>query len=176
MTPILLQPGINNSGPEHWQSIWEWKHEHVTRIRQDDWDSPVCNSWVNRIEETVQKCSEPPVVVAHSLGCLALAKWAAQTNLPVQGLMFVALPDAGGPNFPKEAIGFDGLPLTLGGARSLVVYSDDDPFWHPVLTRNAAQAWRSDSIGVGSKGHINSSSGLGDWPLGWQLVQNLVEG
>ncbi len=175
MTPVLLQPGINNSGAEHWQSRWEAMHPQTVRIQQHDWDHPVCSEWVAEIEACVKVQTTPPVVVAHSLGCLALAKWASQSALRVKALMFVSLPDPSKPVFPAEARGFEEIPLWLGGRRSLIVYSEDDPYGCLDLTRSTAAAWQADTLGIGAKGHINASSGVGDWSFGWQLVGNLSE-
>ncbi len=36
MRPVLLVPGIGNSGPAHWQSLWEAKHPAVARVMQRD--------------------------------------------------------------------------------------------------------------------------------------------
>jgi hypothetical protein len=34
--PVLILPGLYNSGPEHWQSRWESRHPGFRRIQQDD--------------------------------------------------------------------------------------------------------------------------------------------
>ena len=49
-------------------------------------------------------------MVAHSLGCLALAHWMAASALPVHAALLVAVPDPHGPAFPTEATGFAPLP------------------------------------------------------------------
>lgn len=37
---VLTLPGIANSGPDHWQTLWEAEDETMERLRVDDWDRP----------------------------------------------------------------------------------------------------------------------------------------
>jgi len=39
---------------------------------------------------------------------------------------------------------------------------------------SSSQAWGSPLVDVGSKGHINSASGLGMWSEGFALVEELA--
>jgi predicted alpha/beta hydrolase family esterase len=88
-----------HSEPDHWQSIWERRYPGVTRVLQRDWDQPVCSEWAAAVEEAVATSAQPPVIVAHSLGCLAVAHWAFGSARKVAGLVLVAVPDPEGPNF-----------------------------------------------------------------------------
>ena len=46
--PILLTvPGLGNSGPTHWQSIWERERADCRRVELGMWDEPHRNVWVN---------------------------------------------------------------------------------------------------------------------------------
>lgn len=171
MRPVLLVPGIGNSGPTHWQSLWEARHPDVTRVAQADWDHPVCDTWCDVLEQAVRRTEEPPVVVAHSLGCLVVARWAAQSSRSIHSMLLVAVPDPAGPSFPQEAIGFAALPVALPGRRVVVVSSRDDPYATPAFARQRALAWGAEHLDLGAKGHINASSGLADWPQGWAIVE-----
>lgn len=51
MRPVLLVPGIGNSGPTHWQSLWQEEHSDVGRVTQRDWDNPVCDGWVEALDQ-----------------------------------------------------------------------------------------------------------------------------
>lgn len=172
--PILLVPGIHNSGPTHWQSLWQAHHPNVERIEQDDWDHPVCDTWADTIDAAVRRCARPPLVVAHSLGCLALARWAERSGQTVRALMLVAVPDPAGPNFPAQAQGFKPLARSLGERRTVLVSSNDDPYSTPAYSEERARQWKAEHLSVGTKGHINADSGLGEWPWGWALAQGLL--
>jgi len=171
MRPVLLVPGIGNSGPTHWQSLWEARYSNVLRLQQQDWEHPVCDAWAEVLELAVRQCAEPPIVVAHSLGCLVVARWAAHSAQAIHAALLVAVPDPAAASFPVEATGFLPLPSTLAGRRLTVVSSTNDPFSSPAYTEQRVAAWGAEHICLGARGHLNASSGLADWPEGWALVQ-----
>lgn len=168
--PILLIPGIHNSGPGHWQTHWEQRHPGVTRVQQRDWDHPVRAQWVQAIDAAVAACATPPVLVAHSLGCLAAARWCEESTRAVHAVFLVAVPDPAGPNFPADARGFEAVPRSLGGRAVTLVSSEDDPYSSAAFTDRCAAQWQAVRLRIGARGHINGDSGLGDWPQGWALV------
>ena len=63
---VLLLPGWENSGPQHWQSLWESRHGYL-RVEQHDWIKPLRGDWVARLEDVILTCDEPVVLVAHRL-------------------------------------------------------------------------------------------------------------
>ncbi len=129
MSPTaLILPGIGNSGPEHWQTLWEKRESAFLRIEQRDWDRPVCAEWQEALEESVARIGANVVLVAHSLGCALVAHWAAATTLRIKGALLVAPPNPDGRNFPKEAVGFSPLPLRKLPFTSIVVASSNDPY------------------------------------------------
>ncbi|WP_249115702.1 alpha/beta hydrolase [Azoarcus sp. L1K30] len=172
---VLVLPGIGNSGPLHWQTLWEQSHPDFVRVHQRDWDNPVCADWVAAIEEAVRRARGDVVLVAHSLACLAVAHWAATPHSPVKAALLVAVPDPDGPNFPVQASGFGGPPKRPFAFRSTVVVSGDDPYGTPVHAMQLAAAWGSNTVCIGDCGHINASSGLGSWPAGFELLSQLCD-
>lgn len=174
MRTILTVPGIGSSGPEHWQSMWERQHPRVLRIEQSNWDQPRCADWVETIEATLSRSEEPPVLVAHSLGCLAVIHWASRSSTSVDGIVLVATPDPAGPNFPKTAQGFAPIPHRIGDHRVLMIDSDDDPYGNLTLTKALARDFNARHIELHRAGHINAASGLADWQAGWKLVAELA--
>ena len=171
---VLILPGIGNSGPEHWQSIWEKANPSFVRVQQRDWDHPVCGEWIDVLENTVARVGTNAVLVAHSLACALVVHWAAKTNLRIKGALLVAPPNPDGPNFPKEAVGFSPLPLKSLSFPSIVVASTDDPYGSVEFARSAATVWGSRFVNIGPAGHINSKSGLGEWNEGFMLLQQLT--
>lgn len=170
-TPILLVPGIGDSGPDHWQTRWQRRHPRVARISVDDWERPECGHWVAAIERAMRALGPGTVIAAHSLGCLAVAHWAAHTDAAPAGALLVAVPDPAGPQFPAAARGFAPLPATALGFPSLIVASDDDPYGDLGHAERCAQAWGSRLERAGARGHLNAASGLGDWEAGWNLLE-----
>ena len=173
---VLTMPGINNSGPTHWQTIWENEYPTFRRIQVDDWDHPVCAAWTDAIERAVASVQGPIVLAAHSLGCLAVSDWAMRNRTEkIVGGLFVAVPDPLGPNFPAEALGFSPPRLAPLPFKSIVVSSENDPYGPPEYAQRCAQAWGSKMVNVGALGHINASSNLGFWEPGLELLSTLLE-
>ena len=166
-------PGIGNSGPDHWQTLWEAGDASMARIRVADWDHPDCASWVEAIDVDARSVAGPLVVVAHSLGCLAFAHWAARHRRTIHGALLVAVPDPGGPNFPPQAKGFSALPLQRLPYKSTIVLSEDDPYGGPEYAKLCADGWGGKFVSIGRAGHINSASNLGMWPQGLELLNQL---
>ena len=101
---ILMVPGWNGSGPDHWQSRWERNLKTARRVEQEDWDRPDKDKWVGNIIRVVAASARPAVLVAHSLGVHAVAH--AAEKLPegaVTGAFLVAAPDIENPEgFPTD--------------------------------------------------------------------------
>lgn len=170
MRPVLIVPGIGNSGPGHWQSLWQIQHPNVSRVTQRDWDHPVCEEWVKALDGAVAQAIAPPILVAHSLGCLAVAHWAAQSGRRCFAALLVAVPDPSSPAFPRAATGFEPLPSSLRGCRVTVVSSSDDSYATNAYTEERVRSWGAEHVCLGHRGHINAASGLRDWPDGWVIV------
>ena len=49
---VLILPGWQNSGPEHWQSRWEALHGY-RRVDQHDWMTPRRGDWIARLEDVI---------------------------------------------------------------------------------------------------------------------------
>ncbi len=172
--PVLVVPGIGNSGPGHWQTLWQARHPHWRRVVQADWNHPRCEEWVEAFEATMANCSVPPIIVAHSIGCLVIAHWASRSARTIRGAFLVAVPDPHAPAFPPTAEGFDPLPFVGFPFSSVIVASRDDPFGSFEHARRCAQGWGSEFVDVGPAGHINTDAGHGPWTDGWSLFERFV--
>lgn len=173
MSSVLTFPGIGNSGPQHWQSLWEQANPSFVRIAQRDWDNPVCEEWASVLEGTVQGLVSSVVVVAHSLACLVVAHWAAKAHSPIKAALLVAVPNPDGPDFPAEAVGFSPLPMQPFPFPSIVVASTNDPYGSLAHAQACASAWGSRLVNIGAAGHINADSNLGQWSQGFELLKQL---
>jgi len=86
MTNYFIVPGLGNSGEEHWQTYFEKSDNRFRRINQQEWDGPVCSDWIRNIENAISLYEPKTVVlIGHSLGCLAIAHWAAQSGKKIKG-------------------------------------------------------------------------------------------
>lgn len=173
-TPVIVLPGIGDSGQQHWQSLWQRRRPGWQRVNLGDWDSPVCDDWVRALEVAVQACPSPPMLVAHSLACLLVAHWALRSALVPKGAFLVAVPDPQSASFPAKARGFAPVPMTPLAFRSLVVASANDSFGSVTYAKQCARAWGSTFVDIGPAGHINADSGHGEWSAGYALLQQFM--
>lgn len=170
---VLILPGIGNSGVDHWQSHWERLNKNYTRVNQLNWDHPDCSEWCASLEKNVQSSGPDTILVAHSLGCLLVALWAAKTHLMIKAAMLVAVPNPNAPIFPSQTIGFKEPPMKPLPFKSIIVASTDDPYSDIKYSEECAAIWGSDVVNIGEAGHINSASNLGVWPEGHKILKRL---
>lgn len=181
MKPVtLILPGLYDSGPGHWQSLWERRNPSLRRVVQDDWVAPECGDWVRRLGDAIAQTRNPVVLVAHSTGCALVAHWADHARFArlqqVRGALLVAPSDPEGPSYPSGPTGFSPMPMRPLPFRSIVVASANDEYVAEERARLFAEAWGSEFVSLGAAGHINGDSGLGEWPRGLELLASLEEG
>ncbi len=172
MTPVLIVPGWRNSGPGHWQSLWLDRLPHAIRVEQGDWFTPHRQDWVAQLSDTILAQPCPVVLAAHSLGCMATVHLPAHVAARVQAALLVAPAD---PERRGQLADFAPVPYQPLPYRSIVVASDNDPYCPVRLATAYARAWGSDLVKLVGAGHINVESGHGHWPLGWSLLDALLQ-
>ncbi len=174
MTRTLILPGLHDSDPGHWQSRWEARDDTLLRVIQDDWETPHCADWIAKLDQALVLTGPDTVLVAHSAACVLVAHWAVgEFSRRVRGALLVAPSDPEALSFPSGATGFAPVPLLRFKFRTIVVASSNDPYVTLSRARAFAMAWGSEFIMIGEAGHINSASGLGDWPEGLALLNAL---
>ncbi len=118
---VLLVPGIQDSGPEHWQTCWQQRHPHWLRIAKRDWLEPDLDGWVAAIRRELGEQHSPLLFVGHSFGALSSWYFASRSPVEVAGVVLVA---------PAEPVRFEledrilATPLPLP---SLLFASHNDP-------------------------------------------------
>jgi predicted alpha/beta hydrolase family esterase len=40
LSPVLILPGLYDSGPQHWQSLWLARRPGFRRVEQRNWETP----------------------------------------------------------------------------------------------------------------------------------------
>jgi uncharacterized protein len=172
--PVLIVPGWTNSSPQHWQTLWERADpERFRRVAQRDWDDPLREDWIRALDEAIAGCAQPPVLVAHSLGCIAVAHWAAAFRRPVAGALLVAPADVEAEHAPEPVRNFAPIPLRALPFPSILAASDDDPWLSMERADELALQWGSELVRIASAGHLNTDAGFGPWPAGEELLRRL---
>lgn len=168
---ILIVPGWRDSGPGHWQTLWCERYRGTERVVQENWHSPRRAAWVDGIAQAIEAQSGSVVVVAHSLGCIAVQHLPPELLGRISGALLVAPAD---PERRSILEDFAPVPSRRLPFRSIVVASSNDPFCPVRLAGAYARNWGSEFVRVPDAGHINVESGHGDWPLGLALLQSLL--
>ncbi|MGY5800554.1 RBBP9/YdeN family alpha/beta hydrolase [Rhizobium sp. LEGMi12c] len=171
MSDIITLPGLGGSGEDHWQTLWERDDPTMRRFQPSSWDRPILSDWIAALEREILRCKTPPVLIAHSLACQLIAHWAPSTTSAILGAFMVAAPDPTGEVYLAEAGSFANPPRQRLPFPSLLVASTNDPYGPHEYAQASAEIWGSTLVDVGSRGHINAASGLGDWPEGKAIFQ-----
>lgn len=175
---VLIVPGLNGSGPEHWQTLWEVKYG-AERVCQRDWANPDVAEWTKTLDDVITARPEKTVIVAHSLGSLTVALWTRsypQNTGLVQCAVLVAPPDVvSTPGLPESMRLFAPQEPLLLPFPSILVGSENDPYMSPAGAGNLAHLFGSRFINAGFVGHINTESGHGPWPEGEKLLWELID-
>lgn len=173
---ILVLPGLGGSGPEHWQTRWEFLRPRYRRVEQRDWDRPDREAWLAALGAAIEGAGEPVALVAHSLGCALVAHAAARPwAAKVRAALLVAPADVDSVACtPPETRVFAPMPLGRLPFAATVVASQSDPFVTFARARTFAAAWGAELVDAGARGHLNAASGLGDWPAGHAILEALL--
>lgn len=175
---VLTVPGLGGSGAGHWQTIWERERSDTARAELGMWHSPRRNAWVTRLDQEIRAARAPVVLAAHSLGCLAVAWWAALAGQgdrwPVAGALLVAPPDPDRIAAAPAIRDFAPPPQVILPFPAIVVASEDDPFATLQRASDMARQWGAGFEAAGALGHINAASGLGAWRAGQRLLEGLL--
>ncbi|WP_246236011.1 RBBP9/YdeN family alpha/beta hydrolase [Acerihabitans arboris] len=165
---VVLVPGINDSGPEHWQTCWQRGFPAWRRIAQRNWLQPDLDGWQMAIRRALGEPSPPALLIGHSFGALSSWYYASRFTGRIAGVVLVA---------PAEPVRFEIedriLPVRLP-VPSLMFASHNDPLLTFGRAQYWADAWGSELVDVGEAGHINAQSGFGEWPHGLGCVEQFA--
>ncbi|WP_244987506.1 RBBP9/YdeN family alpha/beta hydrolase [Komagataeibacter oboediens] len=178
---VVIVPGLDGSGPQHWQSQWElfFRMHGVTvrRVQQDNWTHPHYPDWVQGLQHAVQTCHRPVILVAHSLGAILGVRMAIEQGAAgIVGAFLVAPADIDhhhGPEATRVA-GFAPLPATPLPFPAVLMASQDDEWLSMPRARDLAARWGATLIDAGAVGHIGNHARVGLWPDGMTALENLV--
>ena len=176
MNKFLIIPGYQGSDENHWQSRWEKKYaSNAERLTLSDFTNTEKKYWTKAILEQIKDSESEYVVIAHSLGALSFAHTYAKYVINnVKAALLVAPPDVEKNAKAAFLHEFTTLPDFKFKIPVYLVASTDDPYCKIERAGELAEKWGAELINVGPKGHINSESGIGDWPEGEKLLQELL--
>lgn len=164
----LVVPGLNSSGPLHWQTWLEQQIPDAVRVIQPDWKNANLAEWSSRVRREISRQQGKLLIAAHSFGVLAAVQAAEDHKHRIAGALLVAPADPAKfdvENFlPSRPLGF---PATL-------VASTNDPWMSVESAARWAARWNAEFVNIGQAGHINAESGYGAWLGGLTLLERLA--
>lgn len=164
---LLIIPGLHDSGPTHWQTWLQGQYRDALRVTQRDPSQPDLERWAQRIQRTLDAAGPGEwLAVAHSFGCLALARHLAdQPDSPIREALLVAPaePDKFG---IAESLPHDRLPR-----RARLIASSTDPWMSAASAARWAHRWGASFSNLGPVGHINAEAGFGPLPLAKSWIE-----
>lgn len=166
---VLTVPGLGGAPPELWLSRWE-RGEGWGRVAPAEGDDP--DARVEALRAQVAEAAPPVLLVAHSTGCLAVARAGALPG--VAGAFLAAPPDVEQPMTSPEIARFGPAPWETLRFPSLVAASQSDPWCAYARAAAMARAWGARLHDAGAAGHLSASDGLGDWPEGRRALDELT--
>lgn len=165
---ILVVPGLNGSGPDHWQT-WVQRALGAGRVEQQNWAQADIDIWSARVVEDIRACPRAVWLIAHSFGCLASVVAAAQVGGRIAGALLVA------PASPDKFGITDRIPSAPLPFPAVLAASRNDP-WMSFASASAwAERWGARLVDLGEAGHVNVESGHGPWPDGLALFRALLD-
>src|SRR5690554_4796866 len=170
----LILPGWQGSGRYHWQSHWQRLLPGAQRVEQADWHLPRRADWVNALDRCIAAQPGPVILIAHSLGCITVAHWAAQPTpalrATAQGALPVAPADVGRDGCPGPLQNFAPLPPKLLGFASLVSGFAYDRAASAGRALTLADSWASQAMILEQAGHIKAVAGYRRWEEGFAYL------
>ena len=173
----LIVPGWQGSAEDHWQSHWQRVLPGSERLEQHDWLTPRRADWVAALDACIARDTRPTLLIAHSLGCITVAHWAAQadarTLAKVRGALLVAPADVERSNCPPALQGFAPISRQLLPFPSLLIGSSNDAAASAERAGELAEQWGSGWAILPQAGHINVKSGHRTWEQGFAWLYRL---
>jgi hypothetical protein len=175
---LLLIPGLDGSGPNHWQKRWEQKLSTARLVEQADWSNPRHEDWVSTIRREIAQATRPVVLVGHSLGAYAAASAIDETlREKIAAVFLVAPPDPANPaarSFLIDPAFKEKAPQAALQVPGVIVASRNDALADYSFAERLALLWGLELADAGDAGHINAESGHGPWPEGLMRLAGLL--
>lgn len=173
----LIVPGWQGSPEAHWQSHWQRSLPNSARVEQADWLKPRREQWIAELDRSIALSTQPVILVAHSLGCITIAHWAAHASADrlqqVRGALLVAPADVQRDGCPDALRNFAPIPRQVLPFPSLLVGSDNDAAATADRAAEMGLDWGSDTVILSGVGHINTRSGHDRWERGFAYLYRL---
>lgn len=175
---VLLLHGWGGSDYPHWQS-WlagELAKDYgcVNFLKFSDPDTPKLDIWLKEATEALEDF-QPDIVVCHSLAnILWFHLCNTQAMKPLKQLYLVAPPRLNCEIKELEEFFPVKTPKDLYSNNSLLIYSTNDPYMNSDEAADLHKQLNIPAYIVEDGGHINASSGFGEWNWILQEIKKIL--
>ncbi|RZK89566.1 MAG: alpha/beta hydrolase, partial [Pedobacter sp.] len=102
---------------------------------------------------------------------VAIANWAKAYKMKIKGALLVAPSDVEAPKYTFDTVGFKQMPVERIDFKTILVASSNDEWMSMERAKFFAESWGSQLINIGEAGHINATSGFGEWKEGLAILK-----
>ena len=172
---ILILPGYGDSGPGHWQTLWERGTAGRASSRTTG-RIPISTAWTRRLDEALDRTDGP---VGSSRTAWVARWWRMRPRRSDRGSR--ARSSWRRPTSTRSAIccprSKRSRPCRCDNCRSRrsssAARTTRTP--SPRACESFANAWGARHVELDGAGHVNVDSGHGEWPEGQRLLAELLE-
>jgi predicted alpha/beta hydrolase family esterase len=176
---VLMVPGLDGAGPDHWQTRWARKLSTAIQVEPPVGAAADGAEWRAGLIARAKASARPVVLVAHDLGVIVAVHAAPHLAGVVRGAFLVAPPDLALPYVADIGRALAPVPRDPLPFPSFLVASRTDPYCSFPFAEELARDWNSLLVDAGEAGHLDPSSRHGPWPEGLlvfsRLLRNLGE-
>jgi predicted alpha/beta hydrolase family esterase len=178
---FLFLHGLEGSGEGHWQ---RWLTPRLTETgatvvfpELPDADDPQPDVWERELVRVLAELGEPPVVLAHSLGCALWLRHASRAgDRLAERVLLVAPPRI---ETVPAVVRFsefepDAARVHTACPDTRIVCSDEDPYNPAGALTTHAEPLDIPADVIPGAGHVNVEAGYGTWPAveRWALTRS----
>lgn len=176
MATRLIIPGLNGSGPGHWQHYWLADDPDSVLVEQRDWSRPDLGEWLLRLEDALRD-HPGATLIAHSFGALVAANLAGRPTAALAGAALLVAPcdPERLRSLHPDVVGDAMLPCAPASFPTTVIGSRNDPYMALQDARAFAEGLSGSFVDIGHAGHVNIDSGHGCWPAAYRMAQRLED-
>lgn len=187
---VVILPGWADGVPDPWPRAWASLPGRRC-VDQHEWRRPLRGDWLVRLEEAVLDAAHV-VLVAHNVGCIQLAAWAAhsQQTHRVRAALLVAPLDVEAPAVRERLPSWSPIARQRLPFKSWMIgpesQSDNaepaiskpmgtwDPEWAQALAKTWGSLWKPQWVAPQACAkHLPEQPG--DWPRGQALLHELMK-
>ena len=182
---VFIVHGENSSPEDHWFS---WLAQQVKAMHGiaklvflPDADVPEFDLWQQALDMQMSNLNEHSIVIAHSLGCLAVAHYLSQhlNHQKIEALICVAGFKSVTPHKPElnsfiQQATLQSRVLHRQIAHRIVLFSNNDPVVPPPLALQFGHFMNAQLLEVKQAGHFTQQDSFSEFALLQQILQPLM--